>query len=80
MRNLSHQPARLPVCPPAAHRSLALRFHPDKAGQSLPRDAADAIFKLVAAANATLGDAEQRRGHDLATLRHKYRRFYSYHF
>jgi DnaJ-class molecular chaperone len=64
----------------AAHRSLALKFHPDKAGQTLPHAAADAIFKLVTAANATLSDAEKRRAHDLQCLRHKYRRFYSYHF
>lgn len=69
----------MPLLPPAKNkcRSLALRFHPDKAGSALPAPAADAIFKLVTAANAALSDAEKRRTHDLQCLRHKYRRFYS---
>lgn len=62
----------------AAYRQLALAFHPDKAAAAgLGPDAANAIFKLAAEAYRVLGDAEARRQHDIAALRHKYRRYYA---
>lgn len=72
-------PAATPGEIKAAYRQLALRYHPDKAAGAaggLGADAAGAIFKLLAQAHSVLGDAEQRRHHDIVALRHKYRRFY----
>lgn len=81
-------PAATPGEIRSAYRQLALKFHPDKAGGSaaagaglgLGPDAADALFRLASEAHRVLADAEQRRYHDIAALRHKYRRFYNHAF
>lgn len=75
---LGVKPAATPGEVKQAYRALALRFHPDKAGAELGAEAAGALFKLASEAYGVLADAEQRRHHDVAALRHKYRRFYSY--
>lgn len=78
---LGVKPAATPGEVRAAYRQLALRFHPDKvasAGGALSAEAAAALFKLASEAHSVLGDAERRRQHDLAALRHKYRRYHAY--
>ena len=52
-----------------AYRKLALRLHPDKAPAAPPlRAAAEALFKHVAQAYATLSDAAARRKYDASSL------------
>ena len=59
--------------------SQALRFHPDKCSiGALGSEAAGALLKLASEAYRVLGDAQQRRHYDMAALRAKYQRFYSY--
>ncbi|KAL4425786.1 hypothetical protein ABPG75_009802 [Micractinium tetrahymenae] len=75
---LGLRPAATPGEVKAAYRQLARGFHPDKAaGEGLSADAAHALFKLLSEAAGVLGDAEQRRQHDISTLRFKYRRQYA---
>lgn len=80
---LGVKPAATPGEIRVAYRQLALRFHPDKAsstsaGGGLSAEAAGALFKLASEAHSVLGDPERRRQHDLAALRHKYRRYHAY--
>ncbi len=53
-------------------RALALRLHPDKAAEALGEEAATALFALLSAAHATLGNPQSRREYDLQLLREKY--------
>jgi len=75
---LGVKPAAAPGEIKAAYRQLARGLHPDKAqAAGLSAESASAICKLLNEAHSTLGDAEQRRHHDIAALRHKYKRFYA---
>ncbi len=57
-----------------SRRAAALKYHPDKAGPELPAAAAGVLFKLVSSAYTLLSNTDARRAHDLATVRHRFRR------
>lgn len=54
-------------------RSLALRFHPDKATDPRSQAACAAVFKVVAEANAVLSDAGKRAAYDQLVVKQKMR-------
>lgn len=76
---LGVKPSAVPGEMRAAYKQLALAHHPDRAARAgagrLTHEAAHTIFKLLAHSWSVLGDAEARRHHDIAALRHKYRRY-----
>ena len=57
-----------------AYRQLALKMHPDKAPKPELRSAAEAMFKHVAQAYATLSDATQRKRYDSTVVMSRFRR------
>ena len=52
-----------------AYKSLALKFHPDKAPSDAVRPASEALFKRVAEAYAVLKDASKRASYDATRIR-----------
>lgn len=60
-----------------AYKSLALKFHPDKAPSDAVRPASEAIFKRVAEAYATLKDASARASYDASLAASRLRRTHS---
>ncbi len=50
-------------------RQLALKYHPDKAGNPGQRAASDKLFKLISNAHSVLANRDQRRLFDLTMLR-----------
>ena len=57
-----------------AYRQLALKMHPDKAPKPELRSQAEAMFKHVAQAYATLSDATQRKRYDSTVVMSRFRR------
>lgn len=55
------------------HRSLALRFHPDKATDPRSQAACAAVFKVAAEANAVLTDVGKRVAYDALVTKQKLR-------
>ena len=62
-----------------AYRQLALKMHPDKAPKPELRSAAEAMFKHVAQAYATLSDATQRKRYDSTVVMSQFRRSGGYY-
>ena len=60
-----------------AYKSLALKFHPDKASCDEVRPASEALFKRVAEAYAVLKDASKRASYDANLAAARLRRTYS---
>jgi len=60
-----------------AYKSLALKFHPDKASCDAVRPASEALFKRVAEAYAVLKDASKRASYDANLAAARLRRTYS---
>ena len=60
-----------------AYKSLALKFHPDKAPSNEVRPASEALFKRVAEAYAILKDASKRASYDAALVSARLRRAYT---
>ena len=50
-------------------RQLALKYHPDKAGNAGQRAASNKLFKLISNAHSVLADRDQRRMFDMTMLR-----------
>lgn len=59
------------------YKKLALKFHPDKATSEAHRAAAEALFQLVAQANALLSDPVKKATYDLMRAKRKVKKFTS---
>ena len=60
-----------------AYKSLALKFHPDKAPSDAVRPASEALFKRVAEAYAVLKDTAKRAAYDASLTASRIRRTHS---
>jgi hypothetical protein len=60
-----------------AYKSLALKFHPDKAPSDAVRPASEALFKRVAEAYAILKDTAKRAAYDASLTASRIRRTHS---